>query len=73
MTFVKVVPECGRWRIHTLAGNVIGPRLHGAVPPDGLPPLEDIFESKDDAQNAAALWNAYARWVESNRKKKKRK
>jgi hypothetical protein len=52
---------------------VIGPRLHGAVPPDGLPPLEDIFESKDDAQNAAALWNAYARWVETTRRKKKRK
>ena len=71
MTFVKVVPECGRWRIHTLAGNVIGPRLHGAVPPGGLPPLEDLFDNKDEAQAAALLWNTYAHWVASTRKKKK--
>jgi hypothetical protein len=72
MTFVKVVEECGAWRIHTLAGNVIGPRLHGARPPEGLPPLQDIFETKSEAQAAAMLWNTYAHWVAANRKKKRR-
>ena len=74
MTFVKVVEECGRWRLHTTGGNPIGPRLWGAEPPDGLPPLTDLFTEKTDAQNAAELWNRYAVFCQDkqNRKKAKR-
>jgi hypothetical protein len=73
MTTVKVVAECGKWRIHTTAGYTIGPRLWGAVPANGLPPLTDIFDTKQEAQDAAFLWNEYAKWVEHHKKKGKRR
>lgn len=73
MTFVKVVQECGRWRLHTTGGNPIGPRLWGAEPPNGLPPLTDIFENKLAAQDAAQLWNLYAVWCQERSGKKKAK
>lgn len=72
MTPVRVVKEAGKWRIHTMAGNVIGPRLWGAVPANGLPPLTDIFETKEEAQDAAFIWNEYAKWCESKKTKAKR-
>ena len=75
MTFVRVVEECGRWRLRTAMGNAIGPRLWGAEPPNGLPPITDIFMDKDSAVQAAELWNAYHLWTlersgKSLRKKK---
>lgn len=73
MTFVKVVEECGRWRLHTLAGNPIGPRLWGAEPANGLPPLTDIFEDKQAAQDAAQLWNLYAAWCQERSGKNRKK
>lgn len=73
MTFVKVVEECGRWRLHTTAGNPIGPRLWGAEPPNGLPPLTDLFEDKQAAQDAAQLWNHYAAWCQERSGKTRKK
>ena len=73
MTFVKVVEECGRWRLRTMHGNVIGPRLWGAEPPNGLPPLTDLFEDKQAAQDAAQLWNLYAAWCQERSGKTRKK
>ena len=70
MTEIKVVDECGRFRLHTMAGNVIGPRLYGSRPPTGFPPLEDLFETLEAANEACRLWNEYALWHKAQRKKK---
>ena len=70
MTEIKVVEECGRYRLHTMAGNVIGPRLYGSRPPTDFPPLEDLFETLEAANEACRLWNEYALWHQSQRKKK---
>ena len=59
MTFVRVAEECGRWRLRTAMGNAIGPRLWGAEPAHGLPPITDVFKTKDEAVRAAELWTAY--------------
>jgi hypothetical protein len=52
VTKIKVVEECGRYRLHTMAGNVIGPRLYGSRPPTGFPPLDDLFETLEAANEA---------------------
>ena len=70
MTEIKVVEECGRYRLHTMAGNVIGPRLYGSRPTTGFPPLEDLFETLEAANEACRLWNEYALWHQAQRKKK---
>ena len=70
MTKIKVVEECGRFRLHTMAGNVIGPRLYGSRPPTGFPPLGDLFETLEAANEACRLWNEYALWHQAQRKKK---
>ena len=73
MTPVRVQPEEGKWRVTTMAGNPIGPRLWGAEPPNGLPPIEDLFDDKGRAQDATDLWNAYAMWCKDRSGKRKRK
>ena len=73
MTFVMVVQEAGAWRLRTTMGNVLGPRLWGAEPANGLPPLTDIFPTKDEAVQAAELWNTYAHWCGSKRAPQRRK
>jgi len=73
MTPVRVQREDGKWRVTTMAGNPIGPRLWGAVPPNGLPSIEDLFEDKAKAQDAADLWNAYAMWCQERSGKRKRR
>jgi hypothetical protein len=70
VTKIKVVEECGRYRLHTMAGNVIGPRLYGSRPTTGFPPLDDLFETLEAANEACRLWNEYALWHQAQRKKK---
>ena len=70
MTKIKVVEECGRFRLHTMAGNVSGPRLYGARAPTGFAPLDDLFETLEAANEACRLWNEYALWHQAQRKKK---
>jgi len=53
-----------------MAGNVIGPRLYGSRPPTGFPPLDDLFETLEAANEACRLWNEYALWHQAQRKKK---
>jgi hypothetical protein len=53
-----------------MAGNVIGPRLYGSRPPTGFPPLQDLFDTLEAAQEACDLWNQYALWHKAQRKKK---
>jgi hypothetical protein len=72
MTSVRVQREEGKWRVTTMAGNPIGPRLWWAVPPNGLPSVEDLFEDKAKAQDAD-LWNAYALWCQDRSGKRKRR
>jgi len=43
------------------------------VPANGLPPLTDIFDTKEEAQDAAFLWNEYAKWCESKKTKSRRR
>ena len=70
---VKVIPHGDKWRVVTESmENPIGPRLWGAEPPNGLPPADDVFTEKQDALDAARLWNAYSAWAE-DRSGKKRK
>jgi len=73
MTFVMVVPEAGAWRLRTTMGNAIGPRLWGAEPANGLPPINDVFQTKDEAVSAAEIWNSYAHWCEQRSGKQKKK
>ena len=73
MSPVRVMPENGKYRVTTMAGNPIGPRLWGAEPPNGLPPLDDLFEDKGKAQDDADLWNAYAMWCKDRGGKRKRR
>ena len=73
MTPVRVQREDGKWRVTTMAGNSIGPRLWGAIPPNGLPPIDDLFEDKSKAQDAADLWNCYAAWCQDRSGKRKRR
>jgi len=70
MTEIKVVEECGKFRLHTMAGNVIGPRLWGSRPPNGFPPLTDLFDSQEEANLACQEWNDYAKWHKAQRKRK---
>jgi len=73
MTFVMVVQECGAWRLRTTMGNVIGPRLWGAEPANGLPPITDVFKTKDEAVQAAEVWNSYAHWCQDRAGTRKKK
>jgi hypothetical protein len=73
MTRVKVIPHGDKWRVVTEAmENPIGPRLWGAEPPNGLPPADDIFDDKQNALDAARLWNAYSAWAEDRSGKRKK-
>jgi len=73
MIHVKVVQHQNKWRVVTEAmENPIGPRLWGAEPPNGLPPADDVFENKQDAMDAARMWNAYADWAQDRSGKKKK-
>ena len=49
MTPVRVVERDGKYILQTMFGNPIGPRLWGSEPPNGLPPINDIFDTKDKA------------------------
>jgi hypothetical protein len=53
-----------------MAGNVIGPRLYGSRPPTDFPPLQDLFDTLEAAQEACDLWNQYSLWHKAQRKKK---
>ena len=73
MTRVKVIPHGDKWRVVTEAmENPIGPRLWGAEPPNGLPPADDVFDDKQNALDAARLWNAYSAWAEDRSGKRKK-
>ena len=73
MTPVKVIPHGDKWRVVTEAmENPVGPRLWGADPPNGLPPADDIFDDKQNALDAARLWNAYSAWTEDRSGKRKK-
>jgi hypothetical protein len=72
MTPVRVIERDGKYVLQTLFGNPIGPRLWGAEPPNGLPPIDDIFDTKDAARDAAELWNMYAVWCQDRGGKKKK-
>jgi hypothetical protein len=73
MTPVKVIPHGDKWRVVTASmENPIGPRLWGAEPPNGLPPADDIFDDKQNALDAARLWNAYSAWAEDRSGKRKK-
>jgi hypothetical protein len=73
MTPVKVIPHGDKWRVVTEAmENPVGPRLWGADPPNGLPPADDIFDDKQNALDAARLWNAYSTWAEDRSGKRKK-
>jgi hypothetical protein len=52
-----VAKEAGAWRLRLSPG---GPRLCGADLPGDLPPLIDIFQTKDEAVAAAQKWNLLA-------------
>ena len=73
MSPVRVQAEDGKWRVTTMAGNPIGPRLWGAEPPNGLPPLDDLIEDKSKAQDAADLWNSYHLWCQDRAGKRRRR
>jgi|688.fasta_scaffold1225943_2 hypothetical protein len=73
MTPVRVVQANGKYKLETLMGKPIGPRLWGAVPPNGLPSIEDEFDTKDAARDAAELWNMYAVWCQDRSGKNKKK
>jgi hypothetical protein len=73
MTPVKVIPHGDKWRVVTEAmENPVGPRLWGAEPPNGLPPADDVFDDKQNALDAARLWNAYSAWAEDRSGKRKK-
>jgi len=73
MTPVKVIPHGDKWRVVTEAmENPIGPRLWGAEPPNGLPPADDVFDDKQNALDAARLWNSYSAWAEDRSGKRKK-
>jgi hypothetical protein len=73
MTPVKVIPHGDKWRVVTESmENPVGPRLWGADPPNGLPPADDIFDDKQNALDAARLWNAYSAWAEDRSGKRKK-
>ncbi len=73
MTPVKVIPHGDKWRVVTESmENPVGPRLWGAEPPNGLPPADDIFDDKQNALDAARLWNAYSAWTEDRSGKRKK-
>jgi hypothetical protein len=73
MTPVKVIPHGDKWRVVTASmENPVGPRLWGAEPPNGLPPADDIFDDKQNALDAARLWNAYSAWAEDRSGKRKK-
>ena len=73
MTPVKVIESGGKWRVVTESmENPIGPRLWGAEPANGLPPVTDLFDNKQDALDCARIWNAYAAWTEQRSGKKKK-
>ena len=73
MTPVKVIPHGDKWRVVTEAmENPVGPRLWGAEPPNGLPPVDDVFDDKQNALDAARLWNAYSAWAEDRSGKRKK-
>jgi hypothetical protein len=73
MTPVKVIPHGDKWRVVTESmENPVGPRLWGADPPNGLPPADDIFDDKQNALDAARLWNAYSAWTEDRSGKRKK-
>lgn len=73
MTPVKVIPHGDKWRVVTESmENPVGPRLWGAEPANGLPPADDVFDSKQDALDCARIWNAYATWTEQRSGKKKK-
>jgi hypothetical protein len=73
MTPVKVVERDGKYVLQTLFGNPIGPRLWGAEPPNGLPPITSEFKDKSSAQDAAELWNMYSLWCRQRAGKMKKK
>lgn len=73
MTPVKVVEQDGKYTLRTMFGNPVGPRLWGAEPPNGLPPITDTFDTKDAARDAAELWNMYAVWCQDRAGKRKKK
>jgi hypothetical protein len=73
MTSVRVIKEDGKFKLRTAFGYAIGPRLWGAEPPNGLPPINDEFETKAKAQDAADLWNAYAMWCQDRSGKNRKK
>lgn len=73
MTPVKVVERDGKYILQTMFGNPIGPRLWGSEPPNGLPPITSVFSSKQEAQDAAQLWNLYAQWCRDRSGKNKKK
>ena len=73
MTPVKVIASGEKWKVVTASmENPIGPRLWGAEPANGLPPVMDLFDSKEDALDCARIWNAYAAWTEQRSGKKKK-
>jgi hypothetical protein len=73
MTPVKVIPHGDKWRVVTESmENPVGPRLWGAEPPNGLPPADDVFDDKQNALDAARLWNAYSAWAEDRSGKRKK-
>ena len=70
---VKVIPHGDKWRVVTESmENRIGPRLWGAEPPNGLPPSDDVFDDKQNALDAARMWNAYADWAQERSGKKRK-
>ena len=73
MTPVRVQSANGKFKVITMAGNPIGPRLWGSEPPNGLPPIKDEYDTKSDAQECADLWNAYHLWCQDRSGKRKRK
>ena len=73
MTPVKVVERDGKYILQTMFGNPIGPRLWGSEPPNGLPPINDAFDTKDKARDAAELWNMYAAWCRDRAGKNRKK
>jgi hypothetical protein len=73
MTPVRVVKEGDKFKLSTVFGYPVGPRLWGAEPPNGLPPINDIFDDKSKAQDAADLWNAYALWCKDRSGKSRKK
>ena len=73
MTPVRVVERDGKYILQTMFGNPIGPRLWGSEPPNGLPPINDTFDTKEKARDAAELWNMYAAWCRDRAGKNKKK